>query len=143
MADKVAVLKDGRLIQFAPPKLIYREPASKAVAEFVGLSTILEATVAGQDCIDIGFARLAAPTGQRSAGQKVFALMRPEHLVPDPAPGTLNRLDGRVSAQRYLGAVSRYDFMVEGASAPLLVESSQVAQEAVAISPEHIRLLDD
>ena len=143
MADKVAVLKDGRLIQFAPPKLIYREPASKAVAEFVGLSTILDATVIGPDRIDTGFAQLFAPTGSRSAGQKVFALMRPENFVPDPEPETINRMAGRVGAQRYLGAVSRYDFAIDGAPISLLVESPVVAQEAIAISPEHIRLLDD
>ena len=50
---------------------------------------------------------------------------------------------GRVGAQRYLGAVSRYDFAIDGAPISLLVESPVVAQKAIAISPEHIRLLDD
>ena len=113
------------------------------MAEFVGLSTILDATVIGPDRIDTGFAQLFAPTGSRSAGQKVFALMRPENFVPDPEPDVVNRMTGRVGAQRYLGAVSRYDFAIDGAPIPLLVESPVVAQEAIAISPEHIRLLDD
>eukprot|EP01034_Spumella_vulgaris_P005357 gene5356-biopygen4710 len=45
MADRVAMLKDGRLLQIATPRDIYEQPASRAVAEFVGLSTILPAKV--------------------------------------------------------------------------------------------------
>jgi putative spermidine/putrescine transport system ATP-binding protein len=143
MADRVAVLKDGRLLQIAAPREIYERPASRAVAEFVGLSTLLPATVAGTDRIDLGFAQLAAPTGARAKGAKVHMLIRPEHVTPDPAPDALNRLMGRAGAQRYLGALTRYDFEVSGASRPFLAESRAAAAHAIAIAPEHIRLLDD
>jgi putative spermidine/putrescine transport system ATP-binding protein len=136
MADQVAVLKDGRLLQLAPPKEIYAFPATKDVAEFVGLSTIFPVTVSGQDQIDTGFCRLSAATGGRTPGQKVFALMRPEHLVPDPAEDAINRLEGRLGAVRYLGSVYRYDFEIEGAGKAFLVESSHVAERAIAVPPE-------
>jgi putative spermidine/putrescine transport system ATP-binding protein len=142
MADQVAVLKEGKLLQMAPPKEIYSFPASRDVAEFVGLSSIFPATVSAPDEIDTGFCRLATATGARTPGQRVFALMRPEHLVSDPAAGTVNRLEGRVGAVRYLGSVHRYDFHVADAAKPFLVESHGVAERAVAIPPEHIRLLD-
>jgi putative spermidine/putrescine transport system ATP-binding protein len=142
MADQVAVLKDGRLLQLAPPKEIYAFPTTKDVAEFVGLSTIFPVTISGQDQIDTGFCRLSASTGKRTPGQKAFALARPEHLIPDPAEGVVNRLEGRLGAVRYLGSVYRYDFEVEGADKAFLVESSHVAERAIAVPPEHIRLLD-
>ncbi|MGJ7613393.1 MULTISPECIES: ABC transporter ATP-binding protein [unclassified Variovorax] len=142
MADRVAMLKDGRLLQIATPRDIYEHPASRAVAEFVGLSTILPAKVSGPDRIDLGFAELAAPTGTRAFGAAVHVLVRPEHVRPDPAPGSVNLLAGRTGAQRYLGALTRYDFEVPGAGRPFLAESALPAAQAIAIAPEHLRLLD-
>ncbi len=142
MADRVAMLKDGRLLQIATPRDIYEHPASRAVAEFVGLSTILPAKVSGPDRIDLGFAEQAAPTGTRAFGAAVHVLVRPEHIRPDPAPGSVNLLAGRTGAQRYLGALTRYDFEVPGAARPFLAESALPAAQAIAIAPEHLRLLD-
>jgi len=142
MADRVAMLKDGRLLQIATPREIYEEPASRAVAEFVGLSTILPARVAGLNKLDLGFAQFAAPTGMRAPGTALHVLVRPEHIAPDPAPGTPNRIAGRCGAQRYLGSLTRYDFEVPGAPKPFLAESARPATEAIAIAPEHLRLLD-
>ncbi|WP_263769357.1 ABC transporter ATP-binding protein [Propionivibrio soli] len=142
MADKVAVLKDGRLLQFSTPEEIYRAPANKAVAEFVGLSTILPATVIARDLIDAGFARLATATGHRQVGQSVFALIRPENIVPTPSSDATNRISGHIGTQRYLGSIYRYDFLADGAALPLLVESHQIAGNAIALPPEHITLLD-
>jgi putative spermidine/putrescine transport system ATP-binding protein len=142
MADRVAMLKDGRLLQIATPRDIYENPASRAVAEFVGLSTILPAKVGGHGRLDLGFAELAAPTGSRTAGSAVHVLVRPEHIQADPPAGSINRLAGRTGAQRYLGALTRYDFEVAGAPRPFLAESATPAAEAIAIAPEHLRLLD-
>lgn len=142
MADRVAVLKDGHLLQLATPRVLYEAPASRAVAEFVGLSTVWPGKVAGPDRIDLGFAVLAAPTGTRSEGSTVFALVRPEHVQPEPPLGTPNRLEGSVCMQRYLGSIVRYDFQIPGAPRPLLAEAHTVPLGAVAIAPEHVRLLD-
>ena len=117
MADRVAVLKDGRLLQIAAPHVLYERPACRAVAEFVGLSTLLPGRVAAPDRVDVGFARLATATGARAPGRAVHVLVRPEHVEADPPPGAPNRLEGRVGAVRYLGAVTRYDFEVRGVRA--------------------------
>lgn len=143
MADRVAVMQDGRLLQIAAPRELYEHPVNRAVAKFVGLSTLLPATVSARDRVDLGFAELAAPTGARVIGAAVHVLIRPEHIQADPPPGSLNRLTGRTGAQRYLGALTRYDFVVEGARAPFLAESTWPAREAIGVAPEHLRLLDD
>lgn len=143
MADRVAVMQDGRLLQIATPRDLYEHPASRAVAQFVGLSTLLPGTVSASDRVNVGFAELAAPTGARTPGTAVHVLIRPEHIEADPPPGSANRLTGRTGAQRYLGALTRYDFEVTGASAPFLAESAWPAREAIGIAPAHVRLLDD
>jgi putative spermidine/putrescine transport system ATP-binding protein len=42
LADRVAVMKDGRLIQVGPPPELYYKPANRFIAEFVGDSTVIE-----------------------------------------------------------------------------------------------------
>ncbi|MBF9263500.1 ABC transporter ATP-binding protein [Paracidovorax cattleyae] len=143
MADRVAVLKDGRLLQMAAPRALYERPACRAVAEFVGLSTLLPARVNAEGRVDTGFAELAVSTAGRTVGQAVHVLVRPEHVQADPPAGAPNRLAGQAGAQRYLGAVTRYDFAVAGAPCPLLCEGARPAREAVAIAPEHLQLLDE
>ena len=143
MADRVAVMQDGRLLQIAAPRELYEHPANRAVAQFVGLSTLLPGTVSATNRVDLGFAELAAPTGSRSAGAEVHVLIRPEHIQGDPPVGSLNRLAGRIGAQRFLGALTRYDFEVPGASRPFLADSAWPAREAIGVAPEHVRLLDD
>ena len=143
MADRVAVLKDGRLLQFATPQTLYEAPVNRAVAEFVGLSSILEGRVSARDRVDVGFAELAVPTGARAPGQTVHVLCRPEHFVADPPADHPNRLPGTLTTQRYLGSLYHYDFVVAGAPRPLLVEGRVPAQTALGIAPHHLRLLDD
>lgn len=142
MADRVAVLKDGCLLQLATPKDIYERPVSTAVAQFVGLSTIFKGVVLAQDRVDLGFAELVAPTQNRTVGQIVHALVRPEHVQVDPPESALNRMAGRVGAQRYLGSLSRFDFFIPGAGAALLCEARSLPQGAIAVAPDHICLLD-
>ena len=42
MSDQVAVMRDGRLIQFGPPSDVYHRPMSRFVAEFLGASNVIE-----------------------------------------------------------------------------------------------------
>ena len=142
MADRVAVLKDGCLLQLATPKDIYERPVSTAVAQFVGLSTIFKGVVLAQDRVDLGFAKLIAPTQNRAVGQIVHALVRPEQVQVDPPESALNRMTGHVGAQRYLGSLSRFDFFIPGAGAALLCEARSLPQGAIAVAPDHICLLD-
>ncbi|RYF42166.1 MAG: ABC transporter ATP-binding protein [Comamonadaceae bacterium] len=142
MADRVAVLKDGRLLQLATPRALYEQPANTTVAGFVGLSTLWAGVVTRAGWVDTGFAQLAVDTGARRAGSTVHLLIRPEHVRPDPPPGEVNRLQGKPGTQRYFGASCRYDFHVPGAGQPVLAESRLVATHAIAISPGDIRVLD-
>lgn len=143
LSDYVAVLKDGKLLQFGSPKNIYCYPNSRAVAEFVGLSTLLPAKISAHNQIDLGFAQIAANTNGRRLGEKVLVLIRPEQVVKDPPEGTLNYLAGCAVNQRYLGSVVRYDFQVNGAPKSILGEATEVPVSGISIPPQCIQLLDD
>ena len=46
VSDRVAVMRDGSVVQVAPPRTVYRRPASRFVAEFVGDNNVFEGVVA-------------------------------------------------------------------------------------------------
>ena len=142
MADRVAVMKEGHLLQLSTPEDIYQRPVSTAVAEFVGLSTIFTGVVIGQDLVELGFMKLVAATEGRPARQVVHVLIRPEHVQIDPAEGAINRISGHVGARRYLGSVMRFDFHVPHQNDPILCEGRTSPLQAISIAPENIRLLD-
>ena len=87
MADRVAVLQQGRLEQFAPPTEIYDAPASLFVNTFVGTANVLPGTVlsveAGQAVIQLaaGPRIVAATPAALQVGAPTAVCLRPEGLA--------------------------------------------------------------
>ena len=101
VADRVGVMNSGRLDQIAPPTELYAQPATRFVAEFVGLSNRLHADVSGGGATLLG-TRVALLDGsvESGAGQ---ALVRPESLAVS-GDGVAN---ARVISVAFLGPISR------------------------------------
>lgn len=95
LADRVAVMQAGRVLQFAPPEQVYHAPADAAVARFVGRGALLSAEVERAD--------VAASV--RVAGQVVAARGRPG-LQKGPAR-LLLRPEGLSLAETGLPAIVR------------------------------------
>jgi putative spermidine/putrescine transport system ATP-binding protein len=141
LADRVAVVDGGRVLQVDTPERLYTQPASTQVARFVGHSSVMPGRVMNAGTVDVSFAMLFADTGAFRPGDTVDVLVRPEHVQPDPPANAVNRLSGRRTEVRYFGATCRYDFVPDSARQPLLCEGRQLAEYAVAIAPEHLRVL--
>ena len=101
MADRVAVMRAGRLEQCAPPAELYGRPATAFVAEFVGTMSRIPARLDGTT-VDVLGQRLPAD-GEVPATPDVDVLVRPEavHVAAD-ATG-----EARVAATAFLGAATR------------------------------------
>ncbi|MHB0952432.1 MAG: ABC transporter ATP-binding protein [Allorhizobium sp.] len=101
MADTVVVMNGGKIRQAASPIEIYRKPADRFVADFIGSTNLMPLAVEGGRVTVLGQSvpGLAVPGGQTSATVSI----RPEdvHLA---APGE-GRLTGRVTFIRDLGGV--------------------------------------
>ncbi|MGZ4473642.1 MAG: ABC transporter ATP-binding protein [Nocardioidaceae bacterium] len=101
VADRVGVMREGRLDQIASPIELYSRPATRFVAEFVGLSNRLRADVHGPEAVVLGV-RLPTLDGSVSSGEAV-ALVRPETVrLEEAADG-----NARVLTVAFLGPVSR------------------------------------
>ena len=101
MADRLGVMRAGRIEQLATPTEVYLRPATAFVADFVGLSNRLPGRLDGDGVTVLGTRLpLVSPAGQ---GPDVTALVRPEsvEVTPDPAGA------GRVLTVSFLGPTSR------------------------------------
>ena len=87
MADRVAVMKDGRLVQCAPPRVLYESPADEFVASFVGEANALdvEVTDVADDSVEVhhalGTMRAAKGAAQFARGDAARLLVRPEDVL--------------------------------------------------------------
>ncbi|HEV2148060.1 MAG TPA: ABC transporter ATP-binding protein [Longimicrobiaceae bacterium] len=94
LGDRVAVLRDGVLQQVAPPMTLYRRPANRFVAEFIGSPTmnLFDGTLVreGGECVFRGadFA-LPVPCADGGAGRAAVLGVRPHELEIGGGAGTL------------------------------------------------------
>jgi len=128
LSDRVAVMKDGHVLQVGPPKELYERPRTRFVADFVGTNNLVPGRVAERRgdrwVVETALGRLeaiAAP-GAPAADRCVLAI-RPENVgvVPGAVAGAGaggNAVAGRVALVSYLGNTLRYD--VETASGAVL-----------------------
>jgi putative spermidine/putrescine transport system ATP-binding protein len=106
IADRVGVMKEGRIEQLGPPTEIYSRPGSPFVAEFVGLTNRLAGTVSGTTVTvrgrDLPLVDLSTPPGPATA------LVRPEAVtLASSSADESGPLTGTVIAVTFLGATSR------------------------------------
>jgi ABC-type Fe3+/spermidine/putrescine transport system ATPase subunit len=135
IADRMAVMRAGALLQAGTPEELYHRPASVHVADFIGRATLAAAerrdgmarlTLAGvtQE------APIASLPPDGSTGTPLLAVLRPEALAlaPEGTPGTW---PGRIVVRRYAGGHYVYRVHVAPA-APSAAESDRVATFEIA-----------
>ena len=114
MSDRLAVMSNGRIAQLGSPREVYEEPADAYVADFLGVSNLMEATVvaaasAPAPCrLKIGEFELSAECGRVDATGDVKLAIRPERvqLKPYEESGP-NRVPGMVERVVFLGSATQ------------------------------------
>jgi iron(III) transport system ATP-binding protein len=145
MADRVAVLRGGRIAQCAAPQDLYIRPADPQLAEFIGDANLLDGQLvrgsAGRVRTIFGELQLAGSGGELGPGQ-VTVLVRPEQLEVRELPSgpSESGVAGRVVACEYYGhdAVLRVrpgaagvpEIIVRTAGGPSLPPGAAVLVEA-------------
>ena len=135
IADRIAVMRDGRIEQIGAPEEIYATPRTDFVADFIGISNLLSCRVvsAADGVVEWEGERLRARLNGEIAGQSVTLSVRPEKLtlVRGAAPaGAPNRLEGVVEVITFLGPVVRVEVTVRGR--PLWVDVAHAQARALA-----------
>jgi ABC-type Fe3+/spermidine/putrescine transport system ATPase subunit len=119
LSDRVAVMRDGRVLQVGPPRDLYERPRTRFVADFVGTNNLVpgevESRAAGGTDVVVRTALgpLRAIASEAVSARCVLAV-RPENVaLGSAAAGEGNRVTGRVSLVSYLGSTVRYDVETE------------------------------
>ncbi len=123
LADRIAVLHDGRLEQVGTARELYESPMTRFVATFVGRASVLPGTMvtAERARLDGGAEWTVSSPAPIAPGQRVDVVVRPE-LLAFAGQG----LSGTVRSRRYAGARTLFEVDAAGAS----VEVEGVADEA-------------
>jgi putative spermidine/putrescine transport system ATP-binding protein len=115
LADRLVVMRDGRIQQVGSPEQIYARPASAYVAAFMGYRNLLELPVTGRrgDRVTLGEPglNLLGSNGRELEGEQAVAAVRPEDFVVGPAAE--NQVDITVEVVEYQGR----EISVEGVTA--------------------------
>ena len=110
MSDRLAVMSDGRVEQVGTPREVYENPATVFVAEFLGVSNLMDAQVTGRGnggcTVRVGEFVLQAHTGDVGAIGDVKIVARPERvtLIAHEPGEHDNTLPGIVERTVYVGA---------------------------------------
>ncbi|MFN3483752.1 MAG: ABC transporter ATP-binding protein, partial [Rhabdaerophilum calidifontis] len=128
LADRIAVMSGGRIAQVAPPEVIYENPATRFVAEFVGDVNLVEGTIteASEAFVSIrtapeGLVIIADPPPGLHPGAAVTVALRPEKVAITHAepPQAVNKLAGEIWDIGYLGDFTMFQVKVGGEGGPL------------------------
>ncbi len=121
MADRIAVMNEGRIEQIGTAEEIYRRPNSRFVADFIGESNFAEVEFVAGDVLTLRErVRLTAPTAAAS-GTGVL-MVRPECVRLSPASEGDSGLIGTVIKVSFLGSATRASVRCAAVDAPFIVD---------------------
>lgn len=139
LADDIGVMQNGRIRQWDTPAQLYRQPANRFVAGFIGGGTLLPAIVgaAGHLCCSFGTVSPAAPVAA-PAGTHVDLLLRPDDIHADP----LSPLQCTIRQRAFRGADILYTLRLpDGCEIPALLPANQDypagASIGIRLAPQH------
>jgi putative spermidine/putrescine transport system ATP-binding protein len=142
IADRVAVMRDGQLVQVSPPRELYDSPVDEQTARFVGDANLWAGTVVVNGTVRTPIGDLLCETAGHPVGAAVVVLVRPENVVPAIHAGNdaANSFSGTIAVDRFLGSTRRLDLSV-GDGAIRVETRIRDAIGGVAIPPDAIRLI--
>jgi len=129
LANRIAVMDQGAIVQQGTPEEIYAAPRTRFVSTFIGEANVFAGRRAG------GVIRLEAGASIQSAGPDgaVTVVVRPEAMRLGPATDSAAAIDGVLADAIYLGSFVKYVVKLRGGQRVVLHSGDIAARSAVAI----------
>ncbi len=158
MSDRLAVMNHGRIVQLGTPEEVYNEPTDAYVADFLGVSNLMDARVepggnGREPCrVRLGDFVLEAQEGRLDATGAVKVAIRPERIHLHPyEKGGVNCVPGMVERLVFLGSTTHiYLRLATGSALQTLVRNegaalpyTQGTPVSVGLPAEALRVLPD
>jgi spermidine/putrescine transport system ATP-binding protein len=152
MSDRIGVMSGGRLLQVGTPREIYDRPAERFVADFIGDTNFLAASVTSREN---GATRVRLPSGAERAatlpaglepapGETVTVVIRPEHAVLAETGDPAGDLTGRLETAVFFGTDTHFHIRLDTGEAFTLRRQNLVAgaPEPAPGAPVAIRIAE-
>ncbi|HTQ29695.1 MAG TPA: ABC transporter ATP-binding protein [Opitutaceae bacterium] len=153
VSDRLAILDGGRVLQAGAPRDVYRRPASRAAASFIGEADFIPAKIisagAARATVESAVGRFEGVPGRGvaglAAGASAILLIRPAcwRLGREAVAGW-NHVCGRIGPAVYLGETVQYDFVVGNVALKITELNPRFAEneELVAsVAPDDVIVL--
>ncbi|MBN9217459.1 MAG: ATP-binding cassette domain-containing protein [Mesorhizobium sp.] len=130
LADKIAIMRDGRVCSHGPTTDLYRRPPNRFTAEFLGRANLLPVTVAeaagpkGFATARHGDAVLTGAARDEKAGDKSLLCIRPQHLSLTADSEHTNRIVGTLREVHWQGELTHLVLDVDGT--PMRVSATKL-----------------
>jgi len=128
ISDRIAVMQNGKVEQVGSPHEIYKCPASKFVASFIGTSGFLPG-VANGDGVVIGEKKLPLRLRDGYTGE-VQVAVRPEYITLREAQA--GEICGEIAMTTFLGDFVNYEVQLEGG---MILEANEYTKDTGVIRP--------
>jgi len=137
IADRMAVMEKGEVVQIGAPQQVYRRPKNVFVSTFIGESNIIEGTVirtaVGEAIVECPLGNicgsLSDPSNPPAQGSRVFLSIRPETIHLENDASEENGFQGTVREAVYYGEVAHY-----------VMECNGIALKISELNPRFARL---
>lgn len=157
ISDRMAILDHGRVLQVGSPREVYRRPACRTVANFIGETDFIPGTVvnasAGRAVVDTAIGRFEGVLGNAAAAPSVGAAVtlsiRPECWTLSREAPARNGVKGRIGEAIYLGEMAQYEFLAGGLPLkivelnPQFLDASTRADVFASAEPECVVVLSE
>lgn len=121
MSDRIVVMADGAVQQIGTAEELYERPASRFVADFIGVTNLIDARALQREARAIrvrtagGLSFLAQPRAGEFSETDVSIVLRPEKVrLGDDATAAINKYTGRILRSVYLGDATQVSVELEG-----------------------------
>lgn len=148
MADRLAIMDSGKIVQIGTPMQVYRNPASRMTAAFIGETNLIEGTIRQASYRD-GLWDVETPCGLLRGrpsgdlvpvvGQPVVLSIRPEAMSLRDVFDTPNKFFGNILETSYLGELVQYEICTRDGT---LIRISEMNPEFILQpGPDEVRVM--
>jgi putative spermidine/putrescine transport system ATP-binding protein len=150
MSDRIALMRDGRVLALGSPRDLYESPHGEYAARFIGDTNVLEGTAETTEVVVIGGSRVRLDGGL-TAGARVRFGLRPERVQLAAAGGGLVTAEATVEEVIYLGDTTKYRLRTHDGVSLLAIQSNSPGTRHLDVDdevvcgwdPADLRILDD
>jgi putrescine transport system ATP-binding protein len=143
MADRLAVMNDGRIIQTGTPDEVYESPSCRFAAEFIGSTNLFKGVLQSDEsrlfnCVDLDVPLQVHNPMNARVSLEAHISLRPERVTMSfqPADQEFNRAVGKVEQYAYMGSYTLY-YIRLGSGRLMAVDVSRMAVRAMARAPDY------